>query len=211
MGKIVVTAFVTLDGVVQAPGLPDEDRDGGFEFGGWTQPYADPAIDRQTTESVLSADALLIGRRTYQLFSSFWPGADPADPRTAKLNGQPKYVVSRTLRTASWTNTTILDGDDVAEQVVRLKERHDLISVWGSTGLMPVLLREGLADEFVVMTYPVVVGGGKRLFGGGAPFGLRLVHTEASASGVVISTYRRAAADGRQVVEQREKRDTGGR
>ncbi|MEV5569330.1 dihydrofolate reductase family protein [Spirillospora sp. NPDC052269] len=193
MGKIVVTAFVTLDGVVQAPGLQDEDRDGGFEFGGWTQPYADPAVDQQTTESVLSADALLLGRRTYQLFCSYWPEADPADPRTARLNDQPKYVVSRTLRTASWTNSTVLNGEDIAGQIVRLKDRYDQISVWGSTGLIPVLLREDLIDEFVVMTFPIVVGGGKRLFSGGTPLGLRLAHTAASDSGVIISTYHRAS------------------
>ncbi|GAA3446953.1 dihydrofolate reductase family protein [Planomonospora venezuelensis] len=193
MGKIVVTAFVTLDGVIQAPGFPDEDRDGGFALGGWTQRFADPVIDRQATESVLRADALLLGRRTYQLFAGYWPGADPADPRTARLNGQPKYVVSRTLRKAEWNNSTVLDGD-AARQAARLKERYDEIGVWGSSGLVPALLCEALIDEFVLLTYPTVAGGGKRLFGGGLPFDLELVHTEASDSGVLICTYRRAAS-----------------
>ncbi|WP_084258931.1 dihydrofolate reductase family protein [Microtetraspora malaysiensis] len=192
MGKIVVTAFVTLDGVIQAPGLQDEDRDGGFELGGWTGPYADPMVDRRTAESVLSADALLLGRRTYQLFAGYWPGADPSDPRTAKLNSQPKYVVSRTLRTAQWTNTTVLSGDDVAKQVLRLKERHNQISVWGSSSLIPVLLREELIDEFVLLTYPIVVGGGKRLFSGDTPLGLQLTHAATSGSGVMMCSYRRA-------------------
>lgn len=191
MGKIVVTAFVTLDGVIQAPGLQDEDRDGGFELGGWTQPYADPVVDQQTTNSVLAADALLLGRRTYELFASYWPGADRGDPRTGKLNGQPKYVASRTLQTAEWHNSTVLHGD-VVEQVAQLKEQHDEISIWGSSSLIPTLLREELIDELVVLTYPIVVGGGKRLFSGDTPLGLELIETTTSGSGVVICTYRRA-------------------
>jgi dihydrofolate reductase len=190
MGKIVVTAFITLDGVIQAPGLPDEDRDGGFESGGWTQPYADPAIDQRTTKSVLDADALLIGRRTYELFAGYWPGADPEDARTVKLNSQPKYVASRTLRTTDWNNSTLLRGD-VAEQVGRLKERHEEISVWGSSQLITTLLPAGLIDEFVLLTYPTVVGGGKRLFNSGTPLGLKLADFTTAESGVVICTYRR--------------------
>lgn len=191
MGKIVVTAFVTLDGVIQAPGLQDEDRDGGFELGGWTQPYADPVVDQRTTESVLAADALLIGRRTYELFASYWPRADPADPRTGKLNGQPKYVASRTLRTAEWNNSTVLEGN-VVERVAELKKQHDEISIWGSSNLIPTLLRADLIDEFVLLTYPIVVGDGKRLFSTDSPLGLELTETTTAGSGVVICTYRRA-------------------
>ncbi|GAA2681680.1 dihydrofolate reductase family protein [Nonomuraea recticatena] len=190
MGKIVVTAFVTLDGVIQAPGLPDEDRDGGFESGGWTQPYADPVVDQRTTESVLDADALLIGRRTYELFASYWPGADPADLRTVQLNSQPKYVASRTLRTVDWSNSTLLRGD-VTEQVAQLKRRHDHISIWGSSQLISTLLPAGLIDEFVLLTYPTVIGGGKRLFNAGTPLDLELTDTTTALTGVVISTYRR--------------------
>lgn len=101
MGRIIVTAFVTLDGVIQAPGLADEDRDGGFELDGWTQPYADPTVDEWVVRSVLAADALLLGRRSYELLSSYWPTADPDDPRTGKLNSQPKYVISETLKSAA--------------------------------------------------------------------------------------------------------------
>jgi dihydrofolate reductase len=190
MGKIVVTAFVTLDGVIQAPGFPGEDRDGGFEFGGWTQPYSDPAVDQRATKSVLDADALLIGRRTYELFASYWPGADPGDPRTAQLNNQPKYVVSRTLQTAHWNNSILLRGD-VAEQVAQLKERHDEISIWGSSQLLDTLLPAGLIDKFVMLTYPTVVGSGKRLFNGGTPLDLELIETTTAGTGVVICTYRR--------------------
>src|SRR5215210_2711667 len=99
MGRIVVTAFVTVDGVIQAPGFQDEDRDGGFELGGWTQPFSDAEVEARVVASVLAADALLLGRRSYELLSSFWPTADPTDVRTAKLNSQPKYVASRTLDT----------------------------------------------------------------------------------------------------------------
>ncbi|MFE2958423.1 dihydrofolate reductase family protein [Nocardia tengchongensis] len=200
MGKIVLTAFVTLDGVIQAPGLRDEDRDGGFELGGWTQRYADPIVDQQTTESVLGADALLLGRRTYQLFASYWPGADPADPRTAKLNSQPKYVISRTLQAAAWNNSTVLDGHDLVEQVSRLKERYNEISVWGSSRLIPVLQREALIDQFVLLTYPIVAGGGKRLFTSDTPLGLQLTHTTTSASGVIISTYHRTEPQSELVI-----------
>lgn len=189
MGKIVVTAFVTLDGVIQAPGLPDEDRDGGFASGGWTRPYADPAIDQRTTRSVMEADALLIGRRTYELFSGYWPGADPQDPRTAHLNRQPKYVVSETLRTADWDNSTLLHGN-VPRQVTQLKERHDQISIWGSSRLITTLLPAGLIDEFVLLTYPLVLGGGKRLFSNGTPLDLELTDTMTTKTGVIISTYR---------------------
>ncbi|WP_280473556.1 dihydrofolate reductase family protein [Nocardia asiatica] len=190
MGKIVVTAFVTLDGVIQAPGLPDEDRDGGFKSGGWTQPYADPMVDQRTIKSVLDADALLIGRRTYELFASYWPSADSADSRTAHLNSQPKYVASRTLQTVGWNNATLLRGD-VTEQVIQLKQRHDHISIWGSSQLITTLLPAGLIDEFVLLTYPIVIGGGKRLFDADTSMDLELTHTTTASTGVVISTYRR--------------------
>ncbi|MGK8509588.1 dihydrofolate reductase family protein [Nocardia asiatica] len=190
MGKIVVTAFVTLDGVTQAPGLPDEDRDGGFKSGGWTQPYADPMVDQRTIKSVLDADALLIGRRTYELFASYWPSADSADSRTAHLNSQPKYVASRTLQTVGWNNATLLRGD-VTEQLIQLKQRHDHISIWGSSQLITTLLPAGLIDEFVLLTYPIVIGGGKRLFDADTSMDLELTHTTTASTGVVISTYRR--------------------
>lgn len=191
MGKIVVTAFVTLDGVIQAPGFRDEDRDGGFELGGWTQLYADPTVDERATRSVLAADALLLGRRSYELLSSFWPTADPEDPRTGKLNSQPKYVVSRTLTTAEWNDTTVLNGDP-AEQVAELKKRYDEVSIWGSSELITTLLRHGLIDEFVLLVYPIVVGSGKRLFNGDTPLNLKLMETTTSGSGVTIHTYRRS-------------------
>lgn len=193
VGKIVVTAFVTLDGVIQAPGFQQEDQEGGFELGGWTQPYGDEIADQAVTESVLAADALLLGRKAYERLSSFWPGADPADPRTGKLNDQPKYVVSRTLSEVGWNNTTILSGP-VAEEVAALKQRYDEISIWGSSELIAELMRHELVDEFLLLTYPVVVGSGKRLFNGDTPVALELARSITSSTGVIISTYRRTAS-----------------
>lgn len=193
MGRIVVTAFITVDGVIQGPGMRDEDRDGGFELGGWTRPYSEPVVDQRVVETVLAADALLLGRRTYELFASYWPHADTADPRTSKLNSQPKYVASRTFTETEtqWTNTTLLRGD-LVEQITKLKQGHDEISVWGSSTLIPPLLDRGLIDEFVLLVYPIVLGTGKRLFPEGHAFGLDLVDALTSTSGVAIHTYRRA-------------------
>jgi dihydrofolate reductase len=190
MGKIVVTAFVTLDGVVQAPGLPDEDRDGGFPHGGWTEPYGDTELERRITRNVIAADALLVGRRTYELFASFWPTADPDDPRTQKLNTQPKYVASHTLTEASWDNTTVLDGD-LVDSVIELKRRYDEISVWGSSTLIPPLLRHDLIDELLLLVYPIVLGTGKRLFPEGHQTTFNLVESATTGLGITILGYRR--------------------
>ncbi|GAB3908574.1 dihydrofolate reductase family protein [Kibdelosporangium lantanae] len=190
MGKIVVTAFVTLDGVIQAPGLPDEDRDGGFPHGGWTQPYVDPELERRFTRNVLAADALLIGRRTYDLFASFWPTASPEDPRAHQLNTQPKYVASHTLTKAKWDNTTVLGGD-LVDAVIGLKRRYDEISVWGSGTLVPLLLRHDLIDEFLLMLHPIVLGEGKRLFPEGHQTTFNLVESTTTSRGVTILGYRR--------------------
>lgn len=194
MGKVVVTAFVTLDGVIQSPGFPDEDREGGFEHGGWMVPYIDDLVNETTAAMVLRSDALLLGRKTYERFSSHWPTADPADPRTARLNSQPKYVASRTLSVADWNNTTVLTGD-IADEVNSLKEQYEELSIWGSTEIITQLLRHELIDEFVLMTFPLVVGGGKRLFGEGTYLSLTLAGSEVSSTGVVVSTYRRAPSD----------------
>jgi len=190
MGKIVVTAFVTLDGVIQAPGLPDEDRDGGFAHGGWTQPYGDTELERRITRNVIAADALLVGRRTYDLFASFWPTADPDDPRTRKLNTQPKYVASHTLTEASWDNTTVLDGD-LVDSVIELKRRYDEISVWGSSTLIPPLLRHDLIDELLLLVYPIVLGTGKRLFPEGHQTTFNLVESATTGRGITMLGYRR--------------------
>ncbi|MFF2641038.1 dihydrofolate reductase family protein [Streptomyces niveus] len=193
MRKLMVTTFVSLDGVMQGPGGSDEDRDGGFEHGGWSVPHFGPDLIQRMTDLVQRADALLVGRKTYDIFASTWPLAEADDPIGSKMNSVRKYVASRTLDAVSWQNSTLLTGD-VAEAVVRLKQEGDgEIQVHGSGDLIQTLIAHDLVDEFHVLVFPVLVGSGKRLFGRGTvPAGLKLVDTARSGSGVVISTYARA-------------------
>ncbi|GAA0899969.1 dihydrofolate reductase family protein [Pseudonocardia zijingensis] len=193
MRKLVVGTFVTLDGVVQAPGAPDEDTDGGFTNGGWTVPLFDDELGQRMVELTERSDALLLGRRTYEGFAAAWPLVGDEDPIAAKLNRMPKYVVSRTLERPDWANTTVLSGD-VAEEVAKLKEQPGgEIHVSGSGTLIQTLLRHDLVDEFVLVVFPVLVGPGKRLFGEGTgPGALELVGTVTTPPGVAMSTYRRS-------------------
>ncbi|MFE9296415.1 dihydrofolate reductase family protein [Streptomyces niveus] len=193
MRKLMVTTFVSLDGVMQGPGGSDEDRDGGFEHGGWSVPHFGPDLIQRMTDLVQRADALLVGRKTYDIFAATWPLAEADDPIGSKMNSVRKYVASRTLDTVSWQNSTLLTGD-VAEAVARLKQEGDgEIQVHGSGDLIQTLIAHDLVDEFHMLVFPVLVGSGKRLFGRGTvPAGLKLVDTARSGSGVVISTYARA-------------------
>lgn len=193
MRKLMVTTFVSLDGVMQGPGGSDEDRDGGFEHGGWSVPHFGPDLIQRMTDLVRRADALLVGRKTYDIFAATWPLAEADDPIGSKMNSMRKYVASRTLDTVSWQNSTLLTGD-IAEAVARLKQEGDgEIQVHGSGDLIQTLIEHDLVDEFHVLVFPVLVGSGKRLFGRGTvPAGLKLVDTARSESGVVISTYARA-------------------
>lgn len=193
MRKLMVTTFVSLDGVMQGPGGSDEDRDGGFEHGGWSVPHFGSDLIQRMTDLVQRADALLVGRKTYDIFAATWPLAEADDPIGSKMNSVRKYVASRTLDTVSWQNSTLLTGD-VAEAVARLKQEGDgEIQVHGSGDLIQTLIAHDLVDEFHVLVFPVLVGSGKRLFGRGTvPAGLKLVDTARSGSGVVISTYARA-------------------
>ncbi|EST25968.1 dihydrofolate reductase family protein [Streptomyces niveus] len=193
MRKLMATTFVSLDGVMQGPGGSDEDRDGGFEHGGWSVPHFGPDLIQRMTDLVQRADALLVGRKTYDIFAATWPLAEADDPIGSKMNSVRKYVASRTLDTVSWQNSTLLTGD-VAEAVARLKQEGDgEIQVHGSGDLIQTLIAHDLVDEFHVLVFPVLVGSGKRLFGRGTvPAGLKLVDTARSGSGVVISTYARA-------------------
>jgi dihydrofolate reductase len=194
MGKLVVGTFVTLDGVMQAPGGPDEDRDGGFEHGGWTVPFFDEALGEQMDELIGRSDAILLGRKTYDVFIQHWPHVGDEDPVAAKLNSAPKYVASRTLESADWQNTTVLRGE-LKDEIPRLKGRHDEIQVPGSADLIQSLLRDDLVDEFSVLVFPVVLGSGKRLFGEGTiPRSLRLVETKTFPAGVVMHRYERVGA-----------------
>jgi dihydrofolate reductase len=190
--KLVVGTFVTLDGVMQGPGGPDEDREGGFEHGGWSVNYWDQMMGETMDAQMPKADTLLLGRKTYEIFAAHWPHISD-DPVADQLNRMRKYVASRTLDNLEWNNSTLLEGD-VAEAVARLKEQSGAeIHVTGSCDLIQTLLRHDLVDEFVLWTFPVVLGTGKRLFGEGTvPAGLACVDTKVSTTGVTISTYRRA-------------------
>ena len=194
MRKLVVGTFLTMDGVMQAPGGPDEDRDGGFAHGGWSVKYWDEMMGKLIIEQTLQADALLLGRRTYEIFAAHWPRVtDPEDPVASKLNSMQKYVASRTLRNVEWHNSTLLRGD-AAKAVARLKEQAGgEIQVTGSSKLIQTLLKHDLIDEFRLWVFPVMVGSGKRLFGDGTiPGAFRLGDAKTSTTGVVIHRYERA-------------------
>jgi dihydrofolate reductase len=194
MRRLIVGAFTSLDGVVQAPGEPDEDRDGGFPHGGWLVPYFDEKFGQAMTEWTKRAGAFLLGRRTYEIFAGSWPNAtDPADEAAAALNTRPKFVASRTLRQLSWNNAHLLEGD-VAVEVARLKEQGGgEIQVHGSGHLLQTLLRHDLVDTLRIWQFPVVLGTGKRLFGEGAvPLAFRLVESQQTVTGAVFHVYERA-------------------
>lgn len=194
MRKLVVGTFLTLDGVMQAPGGPDEDRDGGFPHGGWLVPYFDDRIGEVMTEWTARAGAFLLGRKTYEIFAASWPNAtDPDDEIANALNIRPKFVASRTLDRAEWNNSHLLRGD-VAAEVARLKAQEGgEIQVHGSGGLVQTLLRHDLVDTLRLWQFPVVLGTGKRLFGEGAiPRGFRLVESQAATTGAVLHVYERA-------------------
>ncbi|GHG88057.1 dihydrofolate reductase family protein [Streptomyces lanatus] len=191
MGKLVSTLFVTLDGVYQAPGGTEEDTRGGFEQGGWVFPYADDDFGRFIGEVFARPAAFLLGRRTYDIFASFWPKVtDPADPVAGKLNALPKYVASSTLTDPEWAGTSVISGD-LGKEVTALKERTDgELQVHGSGALVRSLLALGLVDTLHLLTFPVVLGAGHRLFTEGA-VPTRFTHAggQATGSGVAINSY----------------------
>jgi dihydrofolate reductase len=193
MSKVVVNMSVTLDGVIQAPGRPDEDTRGGFEHGGWALPYFDPIMGSAAAEGMAKAPDLLFGRRTYEDFYSVWPKRTD-NPFTEVLNNFQKYVASTTLKEPlPWSNSTLLKGD-AAAAVATLKEQpgNDLL-ILGSAGLVQSLMRSNLVDVYVLSIHPLVLGSGRRLFADGSPFAaLRLIDTKTTTTGVVIATYQPA-------------------
>ena len=193
MGTLVVGEFVSVDGIYQAPGGREEDRDGGFEHGGWTATYWDEEMGERITEVTLRSDALLLGRKTYEIFAGFWLNAGTDDPVAAKLNSVPKYIASRTLDTVDWNNSTVIDGD-VAAAVTKLKQDvNGEIAVTGSGNLVQTLLKHDLVDVLGLWVFPVVLGNGKRLFGSGTlPKALQLTDTWTSRTGVQVNSYTRA-------------------
>lgn len=196
--RIVISEFISLDGVVQAPGGPEEDTDGGFAHGGWTHPFFDPeVVGGAFTDALAGAGALLFGRRTWQTMAAAWPER-AGDPFADRMNALPKYVVSATLGDdigALWSRSTRLPGDEAVEAVrdLRRTEGGDLL-VMGSPTLVRTLLEEDLVDELRLMVMPVLLGGGKTIFpADGGLRALELVSTVTSDAGVNVCTYRRPA------------------
>jgi dihydrofolate reductase len=188
--KIRIIEHISLDGVIQAPGGPEEDASGGFAYGGWAGPHADPDGGEAIVAAHGEAFDLLLGRRTYDIFSGFWPKA-PKSPMADSLNAATKYVATHKPKSLAWGPAEDL-GPDIVEGIRRLKQKSgpNLI-VWGSSTLTPVLLEHGLADEVMLLVFPVLLGVGKRIFSQGTPpRELALVNTKAVGSGVIISTYR---------------------
>jgi dihydrofolate reductase len=190
MRKIIVSEFVSLDGVMQAPGGADEDRDGGFAYGGWTHPYWHDDIGTHFDAAMKASDALLLGRKTWQGHGAAFEPMEAGDPFGDVMNAMPKYVVSNTLANAdAWRNSTLITGDAVA-QVRALKAqpgKHMLID--GSSVLVQTLIQHDLVDEYRLLVYPVVLGGGKKIFPDGLRVNLRLVEVCPIPSGVVLMRY----------------------
>ena len=205
MGKLIITEFLTLDGVAQAPGGPDEDQEGGFAHGGWQAPLLDEESGNVLFEQAKSMDALLLGRTTYEIFANYWPTAPEEMPFTGLLNGVPKYVASRTLTDPlSWEGSTLLTGDFV-ESITAVKERHDRVHVIGSLDLVQSLLRFGLVDRLNLWLYPLLLGSGKPVFGDGTvPTALRLAESHAYPNGTLQLTYETAGTPtyGDMTIEQ---------
>ncbi|HZA19635.1 MAG TPA: dihydrofolate reductase family protein [Actinomycetota bacterium] len=190
MRKLKVTTFLTLDGVMQAPGGPEEDPESGFDQGGWSVGYWDDQVDHEMSDFMGTPFDLVLGRKTYEIFASFWPNA--TEEQGAKpMNDATKNVASRTLKSLEWANSVVIEGD-VVEGVRALKQSDGPeLQIHGSSNLIQSFLPHNVIDEFHLLIFPVVLGKGKRLFDEGAmPDGLELVDHKVSSSGVIIATYR---------------------
>ena len=188
MRKIIVCTFLSLDGVMQAPGGRDEDAESGFEHGGWQKPVSDDEVGAAIAGWYETSDAMLLGRKTYDIFAAYWPTADPANPFAERMNRMRKYVASRTLTSLEWENSTLLEG-----AVGRLQFAHGV----GSGDLAQTLMRHDLVDEYRLTIHPVIIGTGKRLFADGAvPTALEPVSVSTTKSGTVVGVYRPAGRPG---------------
>ena len=192
MRKLVVSTFLTLDGVMQAPGGPGEDDDGGFAHGGWSVSYWDEQMGEVMGAAMSTPFDLLLGRRTYDIFAAYWPHA-PAEAGGKPLNDATKYVASRGRPTLEWSRSVLIEGDAAVGVAALKQEEGPELQVHGSGNLVQTLLHHQLVDEFRLWVFPVVLGAGKRLFADGTvPAGLRLVTRTVSSTGVVIGTYEPA-------------------
>ena len=189
--KLTATEFVSLDGVYQGPGGPDEDRRGGFDRGGWQAPFGDEETGRFITAAYERMDAMLLGRTTWEIWETYWPHHDGGDPVSHGINVLPKYVPSTTLKDPAWQNTHVIDGDvEAAVRELKATPGRDLL-LQGSGVLLRWLLEHDLVDELNLVIYPVLLGDGLRLFPEkGQTHRLELIHSEATTAGVTIQTYR---------------------
>ncbi|MGQ0643045.1 MAG: dihydrofolate reductase family protein [Gemmatimonadaceae bacterium] len=194
MRKLTINTFLTLDGVMQAPGGPEEDPSGGFKHGGWSVKYWDQSMMQQMSEFMGRRADLLLGRKTYEIFAAHWPHSD--EPGAAELNNATKYVASKTLKGVDWKNSQLITGD-VAEEVAKLKRGDGPgIQVHGSANLIQTLLKHELIDEFSIFIFPLVLGTGKRLFAEGTvPEGLKLIDSTTSGTGVTMARFARLGAE----------------
>lgn len=193
MPRIVVNAFLTLDGVMQAPGGPDEDREGGFPHGGWQAVYPEEVVGRMIVDGIGDADGFLLGRKTYDIFAGYWPKVtDPTNPIAAALNGRPKWVASRRLERVTWNASSLIEGD-VVDGIRKLRDRPgQTVHTWGSTDLLQTMLANDLVDEYRLFVYPLVLGTGKRLFGSGTvPAAFEHVESVTTGKGVTFHRLRR--------------------
>jgi dihydrofolate reductase len=188
MRKLIVNTFVTLDGVMQAPGGPPEDPTGGFTYGGWSVNYWDDVMNQIMGEFMGKPSEILLGRKTYEIFSAHWPYSK--EPGADELNLAKKYVASRTLNTVDWNNSTILKGD-IVQEIEKLKSQDGPeLLVHGSSNLIQTLLKNDLVDEYRLFVFPVVIGKGKRLFDQGTvPSSLKLIDSKTSTTGVIVAIY----------------------
>jgi dihydrofolate reductase len=193
MRKLVVIEFLSLDGVLQAPGDPNEDTEGGFQHGGWQRPYFDDVLGAGAAEGMAATDAHLFGRKTYEIMAAYWPTAPRDDPFAQHLNSTPKYVASKTLKNLEWQNSTLLKGD-VGEEVANLKQQPGRnIGVLGSADLVQTLMEHDLVDEYSLAVFPIVLGSGKRLFReSDQTRSMRLVDSTTTSTGGLLLTYQPA-------------------
>jgi dihydrofolate reductase len=190
MRKLVTSTFVTLDGIMQAPGGPEEDDSGRFASGGWSVNYWDDIVSQAMEDIMANGPDLLLGRKTYEIFAGYWPTSN--EPGADTLNNAKKYVVSTTLDKVEWNNSTLIQGD-VVREIARLKESDGPeLQVHGSSNLIQTLLKHNLIDEMHLLIFPVAIGNGKRFFGEGInPSDFKLLDSKIASTGVIIATYER--------------------